>query len=208
MTKYILLGIFSFCLLFMRGTTISAQEWSVKGKYTESCSCNPTCPCHFDSEATLGHCEGNGLLEIKKGRYGDVNLDKIKVVSSLRAGEWIKYYVSDNANEEQVKAIEPMMAAVFGIPDDWKVLSTEKASVSVERSDTKVKFSVPESSVEIEMMKGLDGKPIKIQNLPVPYLTGYTQYKSISNIHKSKDAEFSYSGTNGLTSEVDISGGK
>ena len=89
-----------------------------------------------------------------------------------------------------------------------KVLSTEKVPISIERSETKVKFSVPASTVEIEIMKGRDGKPIQIRNLPAARLVDYTQYKSITNSHKSKDKEFSYAGTNGLTSKVDTSSKK
>jgi hypothetical protein len=84
-------------------------------------------------------------------------------------------------------------------------LSQEKVPISIEKTSTKVKFSVPASMVEIEMMKGWSGKPIKIQNLPVPFLNDYTQYKSITMRHKSEDKEFKFSGTNGLTSSIDVS---
>ena len=73
---------------------------------------------------------------------------------------------------------------------------------------TKVKFSVPASKVEIEMMKGLGGKPIKIQNLPLPFMNDHTQYKSIAMSHKSEDKEFKHSGTNGLTANIDVSNKK
>ena len=182
----------------------TAQQWAIRADYAESCSCKLTCPCHFASSPTLGHCEVNGLLEIRDGHYGDVSLNAISVVFAARPGEWAKYYISEDATDEQVKAVEPLMAELFKFFADTKVLSTEKVPVSVERTATRVKFSVPASTVEIEMMKGRDGKPIKIENLPAPYLVDYTQYKSITNSHDSKDKKFSYSGTNGLISKVNI----
>lgn len=47
-----------------------------------------------------------------------------------------------------------------------------------------VKFSVPDSTVEIEMMEGRDGNPIR---------------------NHSKNKEFSYSETHGPTSKIDTS---
>ena len=58
----------------------------------------------------------------------------------------------------------------------------------------------PASTVEIEMMEGLGGKPIKVDNLRSPVLDDYTLYKSISNIHQSDEHKFSHSGTNGWVS--------
>jgi hypothetical protein len=62
--------------------------------------------------------------------------------------------------------------------------------------------------VQIEMMKGRDGKPIKIQNLSQPWMDDHTQYKSISVTHKSEDKEFKHSGTNGLTANINVSSKK
>jgi hypothetical protein len=81
----------------------------------------------------------------------------------------------------------------------------QKAPVSIEKTSTKVKFSVPASMVEIEMMKGRDGKPIKIQNLSLPFMNDHTQYKSIVVSHKSDDKAFSHSGSNGLTANIKAS---
>jgi hypothetical protein len=182
-----------------------AQEWAINGTYAESCSCNPTCPCHFGSAPSLGHCQGIGLLEIKKGHYGDVKLDGISIVSTLDMGKWVKYYVNDGASDEQAAAAAPIIAAMMGgLPPDMKVLSTEIGPISVERTSTRIKFSVPDSKVEIELMKGLDGKPIKIENLPPAHLKDFTQYKSIILSHEGEQ-KFSYSGTNGLTSKVVMS---
>jgi hypothetical protein len=137
------------------------------------------------------------------------------VVQSYRFGEWIKYSVSKDATDEQVKAVLELMAAIgFRIPGT-KVLSTEKVPISIERTVDKIKFSVPSSTVEIEIMKGLNGKPIKIQNLPIqglpfpfPQIIDYTQYKSITLSHNSKDKKFSYSGTSSLTAKIEATSKK
>jgi len=78
--------------------------WSVKADYTDTCSCQPTCPCFFGSAPTLGHCEGVTLVEIESGHYGDVRLDGVKVLALYRGGDWIKFYVTDIADAQVAMA--------------------------------------------------------------------------------------------------------
>ena len=84
----------------------------------------------------------------------------------------------------------------------------EKTKISVERTADRVKFSVPSSTVEVEMMKGFDGKPIKVQNLPLPMSQDYTLYKSISNIHHGNEQSFNHSGTSASVSRLSATSDK
>jgi hypothetical protein len=205
MKKQIFILTIALGVLMVLPASTLAQEWAINGSYTESCSCNPTCPCHFGSASTLGHCQGIGLLEIKVGHYGDVKLDGVSIVAAQDMGKWVKYYVNDGVSDEQAKAAGLIFAEMMeGYPPEMKVLSTQIVPIEVERTATRIKFSVPDSKVEIEVMKGLNDKPIKIANLPAARLKDYTQYKSIILDHKGEQ-KFSYSGTNGLTSKVDMS---
>lgn len=213
MNKRIFIGVLTLALVATMPASGWAEEWAIKADYTGSCSCNPACPCVFGSPPTLGHCDDVGLVEIKQGHYGDVSLDGISLVSTSRFGEWVKFSISKDATDEQVKAAVKLMAAIGFKPSGAKVLSTEKVPISIERTSDKIKFSVPSTTVEIEMMKGLNGKPIKIQNLPaqnvpLPLLIDHTQYKSITLSHDSEDKKFSYSGTNGFTARIDTTSKK
>ena len=58
----------------------------------------------------------------------------------------------------------------------------------------------------IERVRGLNGKPITVDGLPSNAFIGYTQYRSTTHTHKSADAQFSYSGTNGFTSRMEADG--
>ncbi len=205
MKKQIFILTIALGVLMVLPASTLAQEWAINGSYTESCSCNPTCPCHFGSAPSLGHCQGIGLLEIKEGHYGDVKLDGVSIVGVQDVGKWVKFYVNDGASDEQAKAAGPIFTEMMGgFSPEMKVLSTQIVPIEVERTVTRIKFSVPDSKVEIEVMIGLNDKPIKIANLPAARLKDYTQYKSIILDHKGEQ-EFSYSGTNGLTSKVDMS---
>lgn len=202
--------VLGFFIMGIMASSAAAQDWAINANYTESCSCNPSCPCLFGSPSTLGYCEGNNLIEIKEGHYGNVNLDDIKIVTAFSLGKWLKIYVSENATSEQAEsALELLkLKQTFGMiySGKSKILSREMAPISVEKTPTTVKFSVPASMVEIEMMKGWEGKPIKIQNLPVTFMKNHTQYKSIKLNHQSEGKKFSHSETNGLTSEINASG--
>jgi len=201
-----------FCTIGIMATSAAAQDWAIKADYTESCSCNPACPCYFGSPSTHGYCEGNNLIEIKEGHYGGVRLDGISVVTAFSLGKWLKIYINENATDEQAKTLLELLKLeqTFGRLYSGKseILSQEKAPISIEKTSAKVKFSVPASMVEIEMMKGRDGKPIKIQNLSQPWMDDHTQYKSISVTHKSEDKEFKHSGTNGFTTNINASSKK
>jgi hypothetical protein len=133
MYKQIIVSLLALVLVATVPASAGGKDWAVKGDFAESCSCLPACPCHFGSSPTLGHCDGAALLEITEGNYGDVRLDGITVVTIERVGEWMKYYVSENATDEQVKTVEPLMGALLGFPTDMKLLSIEKAPVSVEQ---------------------------------------------------------------------------
>jgi hypothetical protein len=61
---------------------------------------------------------------------------------------------------------------------------------------------------EFEIMKGKNGKPIKIANLPSPDLPAppffdHTQYRSVTLKHDAEDKQFKYSGTNGFTARIE-----
>ena len=182
--------------------------WSIKADYTDSCSCQPTCPCLFGSAPTLGHCEGVTLIEIESGHYGDVRLDEVKVLAVYRGGDWIKFYVTDEADEAQTEAavkLLPTFEKFFAIEN---VLEVRNVPISVERSAERMTISTPNTTAEIEIMKGKNGKPIKIENLPspgfpAPSLLDHTQYRSVTLKHDAEDKQFEYSGTNGFTARIE-----
>ncbi len=210
MKRQILIGM--MVLIFMAAMITSgwAEEWAVKADYAETCCCLPTCPCYFGSPPTHGHCDAIQVTEIKEGFFGNTRLDGITVVNVFRLGEWVEFYVSEEATDDQVEAAEQLMWTIFAddFPPDKESLSTEKAPVSVERTPTKLRFSMPTSSFEIEVMKGANGKATKIQNLPLTWTTEFIQYKSNTVSHKSKNKQFSFSATNGYTAKMEATSKK
>jgi hypothetical protein len=184
------------------------RAWSVKADYTDTCSCQPTCPCLFGSAPTLGHCTGITLVEIESGHYGDVRLDGVKVLAVYRGGDWIKFYVTDEADKAQTEAAVKLLPTFEGFFASDNVLEVKNVPISVERSAERMKISTPNTTAEIEIMKGKNGKPIKIENIPspgfpAPPLLDHTQYRSVILKHEAEDKQFEYSGTNAFTARIE-----
>ena len=189
---------------FMAAPSHAENDWAIKAQFTASCSCNALCPCLFGSPPTHDFCQGSHLVEIKKGHYGGINLDGLGMVTTKSHREWIKLYIDEAASDSQMNALVELLKLdeTMRLGGNIEIISKEKVKISVERTSDRVKFSVPASTVEIEMMEGLGGKPIKVDNLRRPFLDDYTLYKSISNIHQSDEHKFSHSGTNGFVSRL------
>ena len=197
--------IFVACVFgFVAAPSNAENDWLVKARFTASCSCNALCPCLFGSPPTHDYCQGSHLIEIEKGHYGGIDLDGLAIVGTSDRPHWLKLYIDESASDAQTDALlellklDETLGSIYAgkIP----IVSQEKAKISVDRTSDNVKFSVPASAVAIELMKGLGGKPIKVENLPHSFTYGLTAYKTISNIHQSNEHKFSHSGTNGWVS--------
>lgn len=182
------------------------EEWHVTADVAESCSCAVSCPCNFGSAPTHDTCHGNRLYQITQGHEGATDVSGLAFLVTFSMNEWAKLYVSDQASEAQMEALERLVPRILGGFARWGILTTQKVPLVVERSPGNVKFSVPESAVDMDVMIGFNGKPVKIDNLPSATFQDYTQYKSVVTRHRSRDQEFEYSGTTGFTSRLDVGG--
>ena len=180
-------------------------NWHLTATLAESCSCNIPCPCNFGSDPTRMPCDGNRLIWIKSGHYQDVDLSGVVFLITFTLRGWSKIYVSDQVSDRQMAAIEALLPIAFN-GFHRGMLSFTKVPISLEITEQRVKFSSPESAVDMEVMRGRDGKPVKILNLPNPAYQDYTQYRSVVHRHASAGHQFTYSGTNGFTSTMDVSG--
>ncbi len=186
-------------------TNMKNEEWFVSGKYTESCCCDIPCPCNFGGSSTKGYCIVNGILEIENGHYKGTDLSGVTFMYTESMGKWLKYYVDVKTSDEQLNAIQELLPLVFEYDFEPRVLSSERVPIKIERTDTVTKYSVPGSYTEVVMLKGLDGGPIRFDNLPFNYTYDYIQYKTIISEHKSENENFSHSGTHAFVGRVNAS---
>src|SRR6202040_3793508 len=60
-------------------------NWHVTGDWFDNCSCAVACPCTFAQAPDNGFCESVLFWHIRRGHYGDINLDDL---SFVRVGRW------------------------------------------------------------------------------------------------------------------------
>jgi hypothetical protein len=181
------------------------EKWFVSAKYTESCNCDIPCPCNFGGSSTNGFCNVNGLIEIENGHYKGTDLSVVTFMYTESMGKWLKYYAEEKTGDEQLNAIQVLLPLIFEYDFEPRVLSSERVPINIERTDTVTKYSVPGSYAEVVMLKGLDGGPIRFDNLPFHYTYDYIQYKTLISEHKSENENFSHSGTHAFVGRVNAS---
>lgn len=190
-------------------TQSEGLDWLLNADYVDACSCDLTCPCIFGESSTHGYCRGATLVDIKEGHYGQMDLSGITVLAIYDGGNWIKYLVSENATREQTETVAEFLPIAEGFFDS-PLREVKNGPISVERTEDTVKISTEETVVELQLKRGLTGKPIKVVGVPahgfpgLPYLN-HTQYKTITLRHNSAGESYSFSGTNGYTAEIDAS---
>ncbi len=59
--------------------------WHITGDWFDNCSCAVACPCTFAQAPDNGICKSVLFWHIRKGHYGDVDLDGL---SFVRVGRW------------------------------------------------------------------------------------------------------------------------
>jgi hypothetical protein len=174
-------------------------SWKMSATVAESCSCTVSCPCNFGGEPSHMPCEGNRIISIDSGNYDGVDLAGVQLIVTFNMRNWSKIYVSDKVSDQQMKAVEAMLPLAFA-GFHKGMLSFTKAPITMEVTESRVKFSGPESSVDMEVMKGFNGKAVKVMNLPSAVFQDYTQFRSIAHTHTSATHSWNHKGTNGFTS--------
>ena len=182
-----------------------SPSWQLTATVAESCSCTVSCPCNFGGEPSRMPCEGNRFITIDKGHYQDVDLSGVQLLVTFNMRNWSKIYVSDKVNARQMKAVEAMLPLAFA-GFHKGMLSFTKAPITMDANAKRVKFSGPESSVEMEVVKGFNGQAIKVHNLPSAVFQDYTQFRSVSHTHSTTDHSWAHKGTNGFTSRWNAAG--
>src|SRR3954465_4748531 len=129
----------------------AAPDWHLVATVAESCSCTISCPCNFGGNPNRNPCEGNRLIAIKSGHYEGVDLANVSFLVTFNMRNWSKIYVSDKVTDKQLAAVEALMPIAFA-GFHKGMLSFTKAPITMDMTEKRVRFSGPESSVDMEVM--------------------------------------------------------
>lgn len=187
-----------------QAASLQARRWSFQATVAECCSCAIPCPCNF-GRPTERPCEGNRLIQFTRGDHEGADLTGAAFLVTFLMGRWTRLYIDEAMPANQAAALDALLPVAFtGFHRLAQVV--ERVPLTIERAPDTMRFSAPESSVEMKMVPGLDGNPIVINGLPSNAFFDYVQYESVNHAHRSSAAEWAHSGTNGFISEMRASG--
>ena len=96
-------------------------EWHMEGNWIKNCSCDPGCPCDFNSDPTHHYCEGLVAMEVTDGSYRNVSLAGTKWAATvhfpgpLHEGHGTLQPILDaDTSEEQREALLAIMSGQAG----------------------------------------------------------------------------------------------
>jgi hypothetical protein len=123
------------------------MSWSLKGSYTETCSCDLICPCNasFDHGATYDYCRVVLAFDIKEGEIDGTDTAGLRVVAVadtpkvMTDGNWkLGMYIDERATDEQAEKLGQVFSGQLGGPMAalsslvGEVLGVERAAIDME----------------------------------------------------------------------------
>jgi hypothetical protein len=179
------------------------RRWELRADLAECCSCDIPCSCNFGRPESV--CQGTRLIRIREGQLEGADLAGISFVVTFFMRNWTRLYIDDSLTATQYDTLDRLLPVAFaGFAGAARV--QDRVPLSIREGTETFAFSVPESRVEMRLLPGLDGEPIRITGLPNPAYRDYVQYESVVHEHEGPDLQWSHSGTNGFRSVMRASG--
>lgn len=182
----------------------AGERFSMVADVAECCSCEIPCPCNFGLPTEL-RCDGNRLIQIREGHFEGEDIAGINFLVTFLMGNWTRIHIDDTLTDAQFASFEKMFPVIFA-GFDKLARSKQRVALNIVKTADSLRYSVPESSVEMILLPGLNGEPIVVNGLPNPAFYDYVQYQSVHHRHSSVDATWEYAGTNGFTSQMRVQG--
>ncbi len=195
---------------------MASNNWSLKGNYFESCTCDLICPCITLKPPTTGTCTALLGWHIDEGNLDDTRLDNLNVSMFLQApgllteGNFkVALYIDENATEAQAKAIEELYTGTHGghlgvvASLVGEVISVKQMAIdyAVDGKQRRLQVGDIAHSV-VNEVEGADGGPVTVSNPPLAIAPGHDI--TISNTEKvtysDNGIEHSHEGTVSLAS--------
>ncbi|MGE0157932.1 MAG: DUF1326 domain-containing protein [Gemmatimonadales bacterium] len=180
------------------------RRWELVADVAECCSCAIPCSCNF-GRPEPGTCHGTRLIRIREGQLEGADLAGIDFVVTFEMRVWTRIYIDDRMDPSRSAALDRLLPVAFA-GFDRQARAKLRVPLTIEERPDGLRYSVPESTVEMKLLPGLDGSRIVITGLPNPAYREYVQHESVVHTHRSADATWSYAGTNGFRSVMRVNG--
>jgi hypothetical protein len=202
-----------------------ATAWQIRGRYFESCNCDPICPCRRvdgvpGGRSTHGICAGVLSWLIEEGDAGETDLAGVAVALALRYDDdepgspwtWV-LYLDERGSEEQLAAVEAIFTGRLGgdaethFPWVWKaseLLAVRRVAIEVDHSRRRQWLRVRDH-VSVEIRDRFPGGAAVTCVIPGHDRDGEELVTDALLVNDGSLA-FSYSGTCGYAATFDYSG--
>ncbi len=166
---------------------MASDNWSIKGNYFESCTCDLICPCITLKPPTTGTCTALLGWHIDEGHLDDLEINDLNVSMFLQApglltegGFKVALYVDERASEAQFDAITQMYSGQLGghlavvCSLVGEVVSVKQAPIeySVDGKTRRLKVGDGIGESEVVEVEGADGGPVIVSNPPLAIAPG------------------------------------
>lgn len=91
-------------------------KWKMQANFLDACNCDWGCPCQFNAKPTYGYCEGVSGVQVIKGNYGGVKVDRLNMVliaswpGPVHEGRGkASFYIDKRADEDQFEALSKII---------------------------------------------------------------------------------------------------
>ncbi len=166
---------------------MASDNWSLKGNYFESCTCDLICPCITLQPPTTGTCTALLGWHIDEGNLDDTDLSNLDVAMFLEApgllteGNFrVALYVDSSASEAQVQAISELYGGQHGghlgvvASLVGEVVSVKQAPIDYQINGKTRSLKVGDvGSSEVVEVEGADGGPVTVSNPPLAIAPGH-----------------------------------
>lgn len=179
------------------------RRWELRADIAECCTCDIPCSCNFGRPESV--CQGTRLIRIREGQLEGADLAGIDFVVTFFMGRWTRIYMDETMGAARMATLQRLLPVAFGGFDRIAQVRVA-APITIREGEGTFRFEVPESTVEMKLLPGLGGVPIRVTGLPNPAYHDYVQYESVVHAHTGPDMQWSRSGTNGFRSVMRVSG--
>lgn len=213
-------------LLLVLALTVFAQDkpWHARLRYIEACSCDLFCPCYFNDHAShqgsgAHKCTFNNVARVTQGKYGDVDLNGVKIWLSGDLGadwgtkgqaDWLVATFEPKTTPEQKDGLMAIMAKIY--PVKWASAQMDTSdiawSISPDGKSAHAKMANGKGEVKLTRYAGADpSKPSQIQNVryfAAAWNSPFDLYHS-EHFYKGFGKSYSLKKANGFTITVEAS---
>ena len=161
--------------LTLTATAREGLDYHVSGRYWESCSCAPSCPCIFTSDPTEGHCKASIVWHVDEGTSGGIDVSGTSVVVTLVSDGHMTenlgkfrgvMYLPDTLSTEQQNALGKAFHAQFGAMFG-SMVGPKIVPIEFEHDGNNYSAKIGETlDVAIEPIRGPDGSVSSIADAP------------------------------------------